>query len=136
MKTLKKVTALMLVFFAALIYSSCGKPDGGTSDTYIPDLSTPPLTWRNVADATNDFFFSDAPPAGTASGSFKAESFSGVIVGHANCTFNHSSVTFIFSSGAYSGKTFTGKINSSANPLTITLSSGTNPAVSFTLKKV
>ncbi|MEP6712869.1 MAG: hypothetical protein ABJA37_10655 [Ferruginibacter sp.] len=140
MKTLKKTIAVILAFFMLTMFSNCSKSDpGSSSDTYVPDLSTPPLTWRNVADATNDFFFSGAPAPGTASGSFKAESFAGAILGHANCTFDHSSVIFIFDSGTYNGRTFTGKINGSASPVTITLSapaSGANPAVSFTLKKV
>ena len=134
MKTLKKTMAILLAFFMLAMQNSCGKPDGGSSDTYVPNLSTPPFKWVNVADATNEFFFSKVT-AGLATGSFTAEASGGAVIGHANCTFNHSSVTFIFDSGIYNGKTFTGKINGSASPVTITLtSSGVSPSVTFTLK--
>ena len=139
MKTLKKVTALMLVFFAALIYSSCGKPDGGTSDTYIPDLATPPSQWQNLAEPTNNFFFFSAPPAGTASGTFEANSNGGANPGHVKGKFDHSTIEFTYDIGNYNGRTFSGKINGTVSPATMSVTapaSGAKPAVTLNLKKV
>ena len=140
MKTLKKITVFMLLFFAAVIYSSCGKPDGGTSDTYIPDLSTPPGEWKNVADLSNNFFFSSPNPVGSATGTFTANNNGGANPGQIEGTFNHSSITLQFKdAGIYKGRPFSGKINSSASPITMTLTApadGAKPAVTLTLKKV
>ena len=140
MKTIKKTIAVMLAFIILAIFSNCSKPEPGASDTYVPDLSTPPNQWQNVADAANNFFFFSAPPPGTASGSFQANANGGSITGHLTGSFDHSSIQFTFDAGAtYGGRLFTGKINGSANPVTMTLTTpaaGANPAVTISLKKV
>lgn len=139
MKTFKKTITLMLTLFVFLIFSGCSTEEPGSTDTYIPDLGTPPNQWVNTADPTNNFFFLNVPPAGSASGVFDANSDGGANPGHLTGKYDHSSIEFTFDSGNYSGRKFSGKINGSASPVTMTLTApaaGTNPAVTLTLRKV
>lgn len=140
MKTFKKTLTLLLAFFMVVLFNSCGESNPSTpADTYIPDLRTPPNQWQNVAEAANNFFILNAPPAGTASGSFDGNANGGSITGHFAGTFNHSIIQFTFDIGAFTGRTFSGRFNGTANPVTMTLTapvSGASPAVTITLKKI
>lgn len=118
----QKIMMLASLFIFTII--SCGK--SGPLE-FIPNLSN---TWTNKADATNTFFFFPAqdntnkttftgnanPPGGAPQVQFSG-------------SFENVDIEFTYTSGAQSGKRYTGKFVRDSNPLRMELTSGAESLV-------
>lgn len=134
---MKKLQKAML-FLSLLISVSCNKGSDDTvaTDTYIPNLSA--AQWTNVNAPTDNIFFFNTPPAGSASGTFSGNRNIGAVQDSFTGSFTNSSIQLVFTSGTNNTRVFTGKIDGAATPVTFTIStpaSGANPAITLTYKR-
>jgi hypothetical protein len=120
MKKISVIQASLFVLFIALSIH-CGK--GGDGGVFIPDLS---LGWYNRVDATNGFFFLNAP-SNVSSGSFTGNENPIGLPGvqyHFSGSFTNKNIQFTYdnSSGTKSGKSYSGTLNDASNEMTLSSS--------------
>lgn len=113
------IKSILVVIIVIGFATSCGK--NGPLD-FIPNLSN---AWENITDATNTFFFLPAqtntnkstftgnenPPGGAPQVQFSG-------------SFENENIEFTYTSGAQTGKKYSGKFIRDSNPLRMELKSG------------
>ena len=134
MKT-KQLLSMLITGILLMGSLSCSDDDDPV-DTYIPDLAA--AAWINVNDATDQMFFFNIPSPAPASSTFDGNRNGTGASGSFTGSYNYSSITLTFTSGINNGRVFTGTVNGSVTPVTMSLTSpasGGNQAISLQFRR-